>query len=176
MVAKVIVLVIASQGFQEMEYAGTKQELEKAGFKVVTVSDKSGKALGHAGKEVAVDFIIDQINPEKYDGIFLIGGPGALTCLDTVKVYELVKKTVAQQKPVGAICIAPRILAKAGVLNNKKATSWDGDNKTEALFEKYAVICSKDHVVTDGKIVTADGPAAAHDFGKALVDVMKKSS
>lgn len=176
MVTKVIVLVIASQGFQELEYARTKQELEKAGYNVVTVSDKLGKAVGHAGKEVTVDFAVDQVSPEQYDGIFLIGGPGALTCLDTANVYELMKQAVAQQKSVGAICIAPRILAKAGVLNNKKATSWDGDSKTEALFKKYAVIRSKDHVVTDGKIVTADGPAAAHDFGKALVNLMKKSS
>ena len=74
----------------------------------------------------------------------------------------------------GAICIAPRILAKAGVLKNVHATGWDGDGELQRVFDTYGVIRVEESVVMDGVVVTAHGPAAARDFGKKIIEVLRK--
>jgi len=94
--------------------------------------------------------------------------------LDNNVSYSLCKKTVAAGKLLGAICITPRILAKAGVLTGKKATGWDGDNELAAIFKEHDVTYEKKPVVVDGKFVTATGPSAAHEFGQTILDLLKK--
>ena len=77
--------------------------------------------------------------------------------------------------PYGAICVSPRILAKAGVLHGKRATGWDEDGKLKYVFEKRDVVYEYAPVVTDGRIVTADGPASAKEFGEAIAAVLSKT-
>lgn len=83
---------------------------------------------------------------------------------------KIVQDAVKQEKILGAICTAPRILAESGVLNGKKATVW----KTEAnaLKTKGAVYTAED-VTFVGKIVTASRPHAAEAFGNAIVNLLK---
>jgi len=170
---KTIALVVAYEGFQEKEYHETRRVLEAADFKVTTVSDASGFATDHTGLVVPVDVTLDKFQPALCDGFFVIGGPGALEHLDNSVTYRILNEMYALQKPYGAICIAPRILAKAEVLRHKKATCWDADNGTADLFEQHAVTFTKKPVVTDGCVVTADGPQAATEFGKAIIDCMR---
>lgn len=170
---KKVVLLIASKGFQQDEYHDTYKVLVKAGVHLTTASDKKGEAIAHDGSTVHVDTVIEEIQPALYDGIFLIGGRGAvkLKCLDTPVVYKLLNETMALQKAYGAICISPRILAQAHVLEGKRATCWDDDHLTQALFDAHKVTFVHEPVVIDGKIVTANGPLAAHDFGQAILKV-----
>jgi len=70
---------------------------------------------------------------------------------------------------VGAICIAPGILARAGILKDKKATVFPSEIET---LKREGAHYSALPVVIDGKIVTADGPEAAEGFGKALVKTL----
>ena len=71
-------------------------------------------------------------------------------------------------KPVGAICIAPCILAKAGVLKGRRATVFPGKEYTDILREGGATVV-RAAVVEDGLLVTANGPNAAARFGDALI-------
>lgn len=195
MVMKTILLVIASQGYQPIEYGYTRKVLEEAGFKVLVASDKAGIAyakpsVNHSKQcddpacnktnssvdyeKAIVDLTVAKANPANYDGIFIIGGPGAMEFLDNEATYKLMQTSAQKGKPFGAICISPRILAHAGLLGGKVATGWNGDKKLEALFKKYNVVHKKDAVVTDGTIVTADGPQAALGFGKAIVELLRK--
>ena len=73
-------------------------------------------------------------------------------------------------KLVGAICIAPRILSEAGILNGKKATVYSSE--AGVLRANGAIYTGKD-VEVDGKIVTASGPHAAEQFGNTLVKLLK---
>lgn len=160
--SKKILLLIASIGFQPLEYSGTKEELEKAGFEVITGSDKKGIA----------DVVIADIDINDYDGLYMIGGPGALTFLDNEKVYNLLRQWQKTGKPFGAICISTRILAHAGVLQGKKAAGWNGDEELPGVLENNGAEYSADDVFHDGNIITASGPMAAHDFGREIVSAL----
>ncbi|MCL4361356.1 DJ-1/PfpI family protein [Candidatus Dependentiae bacterium] len=170
---KVIILIVASQGYQPMEYGIPKKVFEQSGVKVITASNKSGQAIAKDGSKTNVDITIDKINPKNYDGIFLIGGPGALDNLDNELVYSKMKEAAAANKVFGAICISPRILASAGLLKNKKATGWDDDGELAQVFKKYGVIKTNQDVVVDGNIITATGPRAAEQFAQAILNALK---
>lgn len=167
--AQQIALIIAHQGFQPVEYGVPKNILETAGIKVVTVSDVPGVALSKSGDEVAVNLTIPEINPEDYGGIFLIGGPGALSHLDTEATYDLMRRAAVSGKPWGAICIAPRILAHAGLLTDKRVTGWNDDGELESLLVESKALYDRASCVIDGKLITADGPGSAREFGEAIL-------
>ena len=171
---KKVVLIIASDGFQPKEYGNTKKILEDIGIEVVTVSDKMGQAVDAFGQEGPdVLLIVDQVKPEEYDGIFLIGGAGALKCLDKEGVYDLMRKARDMGLCYGAICISPRILCKAGIITSgQKITGWNGDGKLKDECAQADVLLDKD-VVVDGKLITSKDPETATAFGKAIAKALK---
>ena len=170
---KTIALVIAHEGFQPIEYGVPKKILEKKGYTVITVSNKAGKAQTEQGVQVGVDMIIDDVDIDAIDGLFFVGGPGALQHLDTPESEELIIKMNETGKPLGAICISTRILAKAGVLTGKRAAGWDGDNKLANIFDEHGVIYIKEPCVVDDTIVTAVDPSAAHEFAENIVTLFE---
>lgn len=172
--AKPILLIIAAVGFQPTEYHNTKRALERAGLTVVTVSDQAGKAVASDGQSVIVEKGLDAVMIDQYEGIFLIGGPGALEHLHTPAVMQLMGQAVRIGMPYGAICISPRILAEAGLLTDKRATGWNEDQRLPGIFKKGGVRAALDQdVVVDGMAVTATGPRAATAFGEAIARVVK---
>ena len=170
---KKVGLVIASKGFQPIEYGTPKQLLEDAGFLVVTISDAMGEAVAKDGSVAQVDKVLQDVDPKEFDGIFIIGGPGALDHLDNQETNRIVNEMMVLQKPYGAICISSRILAKAHVLTGKKATGWNNDGELETIFPQNNVTYVPEPVVVDGNIVTADGPSSAEAFGKAIISVLQ---
>ncbi len=160
---------IAFKGFRDEEYAEPKKILESAGVKVVTVSTSKGKAEGKFKMNADVDLTIDEINPDEYDILVLIGGPKALEYLDNDKIHKIFRDFYSKGKPVAAICISPVILAHAGLLKSKKATVWQ-DGKDE-LIKNGANYTGAD-VEFDSNIITANGPQAAKEFGKKIVEVI----
>jgi protein deglycase len=169
---KVVVLLIAHQGYQPVEYGMTHDVLTSANVNVVTASDQPGVATATDGSTTPVDITLNQINPVEYNGLFIIGGQGTLTCLDNSIVHTLLQQMLALKKPYGAICIAPRILAKAEVLARKKATGWNKDNELDNIFKHHDVTYIRQPVVTDGQVVTATGPSDAGDFAQAILKVL----
>ena len=170
---KTVALLIAHQGYQAIEYGVTKDILIKQGLKVLTISNKPGIATAHDSSTTDVDLPLEKINLDIIEALFLIGGNGALDCLDNENVYHLLQEVYSLGIPYGSICIASRILAKAGVLGGKRATGWDGDNKLDQIFQEHAVIYVKKPVVVDGTIVTATGPQAAQEFAEEIVTVLR---
>lgn len=163
-------MVIASRDFRDAEYFVPKEVLETAGVKIITASNKSGTAVGTDGGEVKVDLMLSEINPAELGAVIFIGGPGALQYLDNQDSYKAAQETISQGKLLAAICIAPAILAKAGVLEGKKATVWTSvmDKSAVKILEDNGAIYEDKPVVIDGKIVTGSGPAAAKEFGETI--------
>lgn len=176
MIDKPVLLVVASEGYQHIEFGHTKEVIEAAGLSIKTASNSSIPAIGKDGSTTIVDVTIDKANPTDYAGIFFIGGPGALECLDNEQSYTLCKKAAAKKMPLGAICISTRILAVAGVLDQKKATGWNDDKKLNALYDEHNVTLIPEPVVVDDNIITATGPAAAKKFGQEIVTLIKKQN
>ncbi|MBI2775385.1 DJ-1/PfpI family protein [Candidatus Dependentiae bacterium] len=172
---KKVVLIIASEGFQPIEYLETKKQLEAQGVKVLTASDRAGGAIATDNSTAPVDTTIDQLDGNQYDGIFLIGGSGALECLDNSTTAHLITQAKHSDAPYGAICISTRILAKAGALTGKKATGWNGDNALGVIYKLHGVDYQEEKkIVTDGLIVTAAGPEDAKDFAQGIIRVLTK--
>lgn len=170
---KKILLVIASNGFQPIEYRVPKQLLTEAGFVVVTASDGVGEAIASDGSTQKVDVELPQVEAKNYDGVYFIGGPGALEHLDNQESNRILNEAMILQKPYGAICISPRILAKANVLTGRLATGWDGDGELAEIFETNNVEYVWQSVVIDGDVITGSGPEAAEEWGRAIVSFLK---
>ena len=173
MVHKKIAVVVASQGYQPDEFEETQLALENAHVQVIMVSDRPHEAAATDGSSVVVDLLLSDLKVDDIDGIVFIGGAGALPCLDNDISYEKLRQVAKEKKIIGAICIAPRILARAGVLKSRQATGWDKDGELDEIFKLHEVTYTKSNVVTDGLFVTANGPHAAADFGQALVRVLR---
>jgi protease I len=169
-----VLLVIASQGFQQDEYNIPKNMLRNAGFTVITASDKPGIATAKNGTTTHVDITLDKVLVNNYAGIFFIGGPGAEECLDNNTSYKIIQDAFYQHKPIGAICIASRILANAGILDGKYATGWNEDGLLEGIFaENHAIYLPTEKVVVDSHIITATDPSVAQEFGKRIIELLQ---
>ncbi|MEM5798354.1 MAG: DJ-1/PfpI family protein [Candidatus Aenigmatarchaeota archaeon] len=164
-------MVIAPENFRDEEYFETKAVLEKAGISISTASKSIGEKRGMLGGTAVAEMSIDKIDEKGFDGIVWVGGTGSQVYFNDKKAHELSKKFASKGKVVAAICIAPVILANAGLLNGKKATCWNGQFK-ERLKVAGAIWQGSD-VVRDGKIVTANGPHAAKKFGEEVVKALK---
>jgi protease I len=171
---KKAVMIIAFRDFRDAEYFLPKEILEKAGIEVKTASNRMGTAIGADGGDTKVDLLVSQINVSDFDAIIFVGGPGCLNALDNEDSYRVAREAVSQEKILAAICISPVILAKAGVLKGKKATVWTDFTKSQAkILEKEGATFEEKPVVVDGKIITANGPGAAKDFGEAILEFLK---
>lgn len=165
---KKVLIVIAQTGYQDFEYSGTRKGLEDAGFEVVVGSVSAGPCQGKLGGTVDADVALSDVQVSDHDHIAFIGGPGAKALDSDVDALRIARETVAAGKPLGAICIAPRILAAAGVLKGVQATVWNEDGEQGKFLESKGAIYTGEHVTVDDMIVTADGPASAEEFGEKL--------
>jgi protease I len=172
--SKKVAMIIAFRDFKDEEYFVPKEVLEKAGIEVVTVSNSKGAAYGTGGGEVLIDVVLDELEIENYDGVIFVGGAGCLDNLDNEISYQIAQEAVRKNKVLAAICISPVILAKAGVLNDKKATVWSDSLNKEPIkiLEENGAVYQDEDVVVDGKIITANGPAAAEEYGQKIVEVL----
>ena len=82
------------------------------------------------------------------------------------------KMALDKNKLVCAICIAPMILAKAGLLKDINATVWDVDGKQSSYFNSHGIKYTGEDVTVDGNIITANGPDAASAFGEKIAELL----
>lgn len=168
---KKALLVIAQEGYQDIELDGTRKGLLAAGFEVVLASKVAGPCRGKFDGSEQAAIAMKEVNVADYDRIAFIGGPGAFALRDDSDALTIARATVAAGKPLGAICIAPMILASAGVLKGKKATVATPNDEQIPFFQKNGATYTGEPVTQDGLIVTANGPKAAEEFGKTFASV-----
>ncbi len=172
---KKVLFVIASHNFRDEELLYPRSILEREGIKTFLASSKKNTVRGMLGTEVRVDFLIQEVEVKNFDAVIFIGGSGAREYWDNPYAHRLALQAVKEGKVLGAICIAPVTLAKAGVLKGKKATVWwsPGMDLRETLKKQGAIYTGR-AVEVDGKIVTANGPQAAKKFGETILSLLKK--
>lgn len=164
---KKALLIIAKTGFQDKELKDVRDALITAGFAVELGSSKKGVCTGKFGSTEEALYGFEEIDLGNFDRVCFIGGPGAFEIADDAIAQHLTRSIVRSGKPLGAICIAPTILAKGGALKGRKATVWDDGKGTQIdLLDRCGAEYVNAPVVTDGLIVTGNGPAAAEQFGK----------
>ncbi len=175
MSGKKILMVIAPVNFRDEEFLEPKKVFENSGASVEVASKDVKEATSMIEKiKIKVDLDIEEVNVTNYDAIVFIGGSGASVYYDDQTALDIARESYEKSKIVAAICIAPGILAKSGILEGKKATIWDpGEgNFIEILKESGATYTGAD-VEQDGKIITANGPKAATKFGERILENLK---
>lgn len=169
MLAKPIkaVMLISQKDFRDEELFDTKSVLEQNNIDVRVAAPSNELATGKLGAIIQPNLSFSEIEPARFNAIILIGGPGAYDLIDNASVHELILKFHQSKKILAAICIAPAILARAGLLRDKKATIHpSGQN----YLEEAGAIYTEADIERDGNIITANGPAVASMFGQAIVD------
>jgi len=168
---KKIALIIAFRDFNDEEYLITKQALEAAGFEIVTASSNLGEAIGSYGAEAAIDLLMKDLEVKDFTAIVFIGGSGSSKYFEDPSAHRIALEAVLEEKLLAAICIAPAILARAGILKGKDATVWSSgfDKSFINILKKEGVNYTAKSVVTDGKIITASGPESAEAFAQEII-------
>ena len=121
------VLVPLAQGCEELEAVTVVDLLRRAGIDVVTAGLDEQPVRASRGMVLLPDMTLEQALQRDYDMIVLPGGlPGADHLRDDARVIDLLREMAAAGKYTAAICAAPRVLARAGLLDGKRATSYPG--------------------------------------------------
>jgi protease I len=170
--AKKAVMIIAHKNFQDDEFQKPKNALEASGIKVTVASTSLDEAVGMNGAKVKPDILLSDVNVGDFDAVVFIGGSGATEYLDDPLAHKIAQDAVGANKIVGAICIAPVALAKAGVLKGKRVTAYPVEQNQKDL-EAAGALFTAQPVEKDGNIITASGPDAAQQFGEEIVKALK---
>lgn len=166
---KKFVFVVAPKVFRDEEYIEPKIILEQAGVEVTTASTVVGEIYGKIKIKANSQILVKDISVKNFDGIFFVGGGGASVYFEDEVAHTIAKKFYNEGKIVSAICIAPVILAKSGLLKNKKATVFpDG---ADILIQNGVNYTAKP-IEVDGQIVTGNGPQVAKEFANKLLKLL----
>jgi 4-methyl-5(b-hydroxyethyl)-thiazole monophosphate biosynthesis len=155
-----------ADGFEEIEAIAPIDLLRRAGIVVTILGLTSLEIKGSHDIAVKAEMLLNDFNG-KYDALILPGGPGHKNLLESYKVLHLVNSAFQQKLLCAAICAAPSVFGKAGILSGKKATCFPGyeDKLGEAIFVK-------EKVVRDGNIITSRGAGTAVEFGLEIIDYL----
>ncbi|MCG5512437.1 DJ-1 family glyoxalase III [Ectothiorhodospira shaposhnikovii] len=164
------ILIPLANGCEELEAVTLIDLLRRADFEVVTAGLEPGPVTGAHGIVLMPDTELEQARHESYDLMVLPGGlPGSDHLNDDPRIHALLRKLHDEGRYVGAICAAPKVLAKAGLLADRRATAYptvlEGMELTDTRLTGQPV-------EVDGNVATSRGPGTAMEFALALIELL----
>lgn len=167
-------LFLLADGFEETEFVVPFDILKRGGIDVTLASIAGTCAEGAHGLSVKASAPLSGEDPAPYSGVFIPGGSlGVENLRKSSEVLEMVCSFHRSGKWVAAICAGPLVLADAGVLAGKRATSYP---TTEGELSPFCKSYADDRVVVDGNVVTSRGPGTAEEFGFRLLSLLEGES
>ena len=166
-----VLFVIAHKDFRDEELLVPKHLLSK--YDITIASTETTTARGTQGAELNPDITLDKAleRIDEFDAVIFVGGSGAKEYFNDNTAHKIAK---GAKNVLAAICIAPIILANAGVLDGKKVTVWDDGRGTQKnQLESKGIAVMDTPVVVDGNIVTANGPDVAEEFAERIKDLLE---
>ena len=164
------ICIFLAEGFEEMEAMFPLDVMRRGGLNVKTVSVTGEKTVVSSHQvPIVADMLFEDLKEEDVEMVVLPGGlPGATNLDAHAGLDKLIMSFAAAGKPLAAICAAPMVYGKRGLLKGKKATCYPG-------FEQYleGAECTGDPVERDGNIITGKGPGAAMEFALAVVELLQ---
>lgn len=158
------VALLLAEGFEELEALTPVDILRRAGIEIDIISIGEKEVSGSHGIKVIADKTKDDINPQDYTAVIFPGGmPGAINLDASDFSDKMISAVLANGGRLAAICAAPLVLGRRGLLKGKNATCFPGFEN-----ELHGAIITKQDVVTDGNITTASGMPAAYAFALEL--------
>lgn len=166
------ILELLADGNETIELLTVVDYLRRADIKIDMVSTTGDINLRTShGIKYQADYRLEDIDPNDYDGVYIPGGTeGAESLRDNEKVIEIVKNFNKKGKLIAAICAGPIVLDKAGVLEDKKATSFPTIKEELNNVGEYI---EDELVVTDGNITTSRGAALTNYLALRLIEIIK---
>ena len=165
-----ITVVVAFVDFQDEEFAGVADAIEASGYRMNVVSVQGGEATGMYGGTIEIKDTIKHV--EDYGlGVVVIGGSGCHVLWDNADLISLVQRVDSDDSLVAAICAAPGVLASAGVLEGGQAC-WSNSPDLDAIMAGVSCEDTGALVTEYENIITGQGPEAAIEFGKAIIDYL----
>jgi protease I len=168
---------VSPTDYNEEELSEVISALERAGIYYDIASTRSGTLTGMGGGSAEASLSFEEVQSEgisSYAAIILIGGEGAMTTLyDDATLHNIVRQFDQENKIISAICASPVVLSRAGILNGKRITLF-GDPVSIEEVQSNGAIVSEEPVVTDGRIITGNGPYASSEFGNAVVTALSR--
>jgi len=164
-----MVYILLAPGFEEIEALAPADLLRRAGIDTALVATKEVLVPGGQGITVKADLMLEQVDLDKADMLVLPGGGlGVANLGEDERVAELVKEAARRNIWVAAICAAPSLLSKWGLLDGKKAVCYPtwADRLTGAHFQ------SGEALAVDGKFITGQAAGSAMAFGLKLIEVL----
>jgi protease I len=165
-----ILIFLSATNFSEEEYLNIKKVLLKAGKRIFITSDSYSVCSGKNGLKVKADTDFYNVNDKNFSAVVLIGGKGSKDYWDNESLHKMVRDFQSAGKIVAAICSAPIILARAGVLAKIAATCWHED-KQELI--NLGIEYKDRSIVAENSVVTADGPRSAVQFAETVLNMIK---
>ncbi len=163
------VLIPLAQGCEEIEAVTAIDILRRAGIEVITAGLSVGPVRASRGTVLLPDTVLDDAIQRDFDMVVLPGGmPGSAHLKNDARIIGLLQRMAASGKFLAAICAAPMALHAAGLLQDKRVTSFPG--VVDELPGSHTYL--NDSVVVDGNIVTSRGPGTAIDFALTLVELL----
>ncbi len=162
------VLIPLAHGCEEMEAVTLIDLLRRAGVTVTVAGLETGPVTASRGVVLLPDTTLDAVLDQDFDMVVLPGGLGGAQRLEAdQRIAALLRRMAEQGRFVAAICAAPRVLAKAGLLKDRVATAYPGilDGQPEIRLSSAAV-------VRDGTFITSRGPGTALDFALNLIEIL----
>lgn len=166
-----IVMVIARSFFRDEELFVTKNEFEKNGHNVTIASSKIGVCRGSEGGATVAEILLEDIDVKNIDALVFVGGSGTEEFFDSYKAHSLASEMKKSGKVLAAICIAPVLLARAGLLKGVNATVYPSGASD---LKMYGANYTGDDVTVDRNIVTGNGPQSAFSFAHKVLELLSK--
>jgi protease I len=164
-----VLMIIAPERFRDEELFVTKEELEKAGHEIIIASLTPGVCPGSRGGEATATLALVEVQVRDYVAVVFVGGGGSKVYFTNEEAIRIAKEMYVEDKVVAAICLAPVILANAGILKGKSATVAGTEAKT---IERKGAKYTGPGVTIDGRIVTGNAPKSSKLFGQTISELL----
>lgn len=163
-----MIVLLLADGFEEIEALTPVDMLRRAGLDVKTVAVGSKIAVGSHKIAVICDLEASEVNENEISMLIFPGGmPGSLNLDASVYTDKFINATLKNGGRLAAICAAPLVLGRRGLLEGKEAICYPGFEE-----ELKGAKISEKSVVTDGNVTTAKGMGVALEFAKELVKLV----
>ncbi len=164
-----MVVIVLADGFEEIEAVSPYDILTRGGVKTVFAGVFKKEAESRNGVKIVCHSLLSEVDLSKVTMLVLPGGmPGVENLEKSEELKADIGILLQAGKKIGAICAAPSILGKMGLLNGKKACSY-----TDFEKDLHGAEITRDKVAIDLPFITSRGAGTASDFGFALLSVLK---
>jgi protease I len=166
-----VLLFLPATDFNEQEYLIISNSLKKVGIKIFVVSDSGFLCIGSNGMKVKNDVQLYNVHENNFGGLIIVGGKGTRNYWNNKTLQLIAQRFARNKRIIGAICSAPIILAKAGLITSA-ATCYPDDAKE---LEREGISFKSSSVVSENKIVTGQDPVSSLEFVRTFLDELSKN-